>query len=331
VISTSRVESTARNLAPMEVLRDVEACRPGEGSVVTIGAYDGVHVGHQAVIAAVCHRAEVLGVHSAVVTFDRHPASVVRPESAPRLLTDLEQKLELLEATGVDRCLVITFDEPRSQEPAEDFVREVLVKALGARAVIVGENFHFGHQRRGNVDLLASMGAELGFEVRGVELVDEAGQPAGEGPRASSTAIRHALVAGDLDTATAMLGRLYEVRGVVAHGDERGRELGFPTANQSVPGDILLPADGIYAGWCERADGAALPATLFLGRRPTYYEEAHATLLEVHVLDFDGDLYGEHLRVRFQARLRGEERFDGGDALVAQIERDVEDTRKLLG
>lgn len=314
----------------MEVLRDVEACRPGAGSVVTIGAYDGVHLGHQAVIREVRRRAEAAGLASAVVTFDRHPAAVVRPESAPRLLTDLEQKLELLEATGVDRCLVIAFDEARSKEPADEFVREVLVGALGARAVIVGEDFHFGHQRKGNVALLAEMGADLGFEVTGLELVDPEGRPAGPAERASSTAIRHALVEGDLALAQSMLGRPYEVRGIVAHGDKRGRELGFPTANVSVPGDILLPADGIYAGWLGRAVGTTLPAALSLGRRPTFYIEAHASLLEAHVLDFDGDLYDEHVRVRFVERLRGEERFDSVEELAAQIQRDCERAREAL-
>jgi riboflavin kinase/FMN adenylyltransferase len=315
----------------MEVLHDPGACpRPAEGSVVTIGAYDGVHLGHQAVIAAVRRRAAEAGLASAVVTFDRHPASVVRPESAPRLLTDLEQKLELLAVTGIDRALVISFDEVRSKEPAEEFVREVLVEALGAKVVIVGEDFHFGHQRQGNVGLLTRMGDELGFQVEGMALVDASGRAASDGDKASSTAIRHALVAGDLDAATAMLGRPYEVRGVVAHGDARGRELGFPTANVSVPGDILLPADGIYAGWYERPDGSVHPAALSLGRRPTFYEEAHASLLEAHLLDFVGDLYDEPARVRFVARLRGEERFDTVEALVEQMHRDCDEARAHL-
>ncbi len=318
----------------MQVLHDVGACpRPAAGSVVTIGAYDGVHLGHRAVIAAVRARAADQGMESAVVTFDRHPASVVRPASAPRLLTDLEQKLELLAATGLDRCLVVAFDEARSKEPAEEFVQEVLVDCLAARVVIVGEDFHFGHQRRGNVELLRRMGSELGFEVEGLPLVDAAGAPAGDddNDKASSTAIRHALVAGDLERALALLGRPHEVRGVVAHGDARGRELGFPTANVSVPGDILLPADGIYAGWYERPDGGVHPAAIALGRRPTFYEEAHASLLEAHLLDFAGDLYDEPARVRFVARLRGEVKFDGVDALVAQIARDCDDARTILG
>ena len=315
----------------MEVLRDLSACpRPPGGTAVTIGAYDGVHLGHRAVAAEVGRRASARGLATAVVTFDRHPASVVRPESAPRLLTDLDQKLELLGDTGVDYCLVITFDEARSHESADEFVREVLVGCLAARVVVVGDDFHFGHKRSGNVDLLRTMGAELGFDVEGLELVDAQGRPADEAGRVSSTRIRHALVEGDLERANALLGRAHEVRGVVAHGDERGRELGFPTANVSVPGDILLPADGIYAGWFERADGSTHPAAISLGRRPTFYVEAHASLLEAHLLDFDGDLYDEHVKVRFAARLRGEERFDSVEALIEQIGRDCAEARRLL-
>ena len=310
----------------MEVVRDVDAgAPPGEGSVVTIGAYDGVHLGHQAVIAEVRRRAADAGLTSTVVTFDRHPAAVVRPATAPRLLTDLGQKLELLEATGIDRCLVVSFDEVRSMEPAEDFVREVLVHRLAARQVIVGEDFHFGHQRRGDVALLRSMGGDLGFTVEGLPLVSVDGAD-----KASSTAIRHALVEGDLERASAMLGRPHEVRGVVAHGDERGRELGFPTANVSVPGEILLPADGIYAGWFERADGTVWPAALSLGRRPTFYAEAHVSLLEAHLLDFEGDLYDEAVRVRFVRFLRGEVKFNSVDELVDQIGRDCSDARAIL-
>jgi riboflavin kinase/FMN adenylyltransferase len=316
----------------MQILRDLERCpHPSAGCAVTIGAYDGVHLGHRAVIAEVRRRAAARGLESAVVTFDRHPASVVRPESAPRLLTDLEQKLELLAETGLDHCLVITFDDARSEEKAEDFVHEVLAGCFNARSVVVGEDFHFGHGRGGNVGLLREMGATLGFDVEGIDLVGADGRPAGEDARVSSTTIRHALVAGDLDLANAMLGRPYEVRGIVARGDQRGRELGFPTANVSVPGDILLPADGIYAGWYLRPGGDPQPAALSLGRRPTFYAEAHASLLEAHLLDWSGDLYDEPARVRFVARLRPEERFDDVDALVAQMRRDCEDVRRILG
>lgn len=315
----------------MQVLRDESRCpRPEEGSAVTIGAYDGVHLGHQAVIAEVRRRAEARGLRSAVVTFDRHPASVVRPSSAPRLLTDLDQKLELLGATGVDYGLVVTFDEARSQETADEFVREVLVGCLNARVVVVGEDFHFGRDRAGNVARLVELGVSLGFEVEGIDLVGTDGKPARPDERVSSTRIRQALAVGDLATANPLLGRPYEIRGVVMHGDERGHDLGFPTANVAVPDDILLPADGIYAGWYERPDGSVHGAAISLGRRPTFYVDAHASLLEAHLLDFEGDLYDEPAKVRFVAWLHSEERFESIDALVVQIKRDCDEARRLL-
>ena len=309
----------------MEVLRDQTSCpRPPGGSVITIGAYDGVHLGHRALIEEVRQRAAHLGSATAVVTFDRHPATVVRPESAPRLLTDLDQKLELLASTGVDYTLVLTFDEERAREPAEGFVTDVLVGCLAARAVVVGHDFHFGHNRRGNVQMLTSMGAEYGFDVLGLTLVAQGAEAV------SSTRIRKLLAAGALEEAAALLGRPHEVRGTVVRGDGRAREWDFPTANIDVPADICLPADGIYAGWYERPDGTVLPAAISLGKRPTFYETADRSLLEAHVLDFEDDLYGERARVRFVHRLRGEEKFASEQALVDQIAQDVEDARRVL-
>lgn len=315
----------------MQIVRDTSACPDlGEGSAVTIGAYDGLHLGHRAVIDRVRAVAADRSLASAVVTFDRHPASVVRPESAPLLLCDLDQKLELLESTGVDIVVVVGFDEARASETADEFVREVLVECLRARSVIVGADFHFGKGRGGNVALLESLGPDLGFDVLGMDLVDADGSPAANGERVSSTSIRRALAEGDLSTASRMLGRRHEVRGVVAHGDARGRELGFPTANVSVPGSIQLPADGIYAGWFERADGTVHPTAISLGRRPTFYETADASLLEAHLLDFSGDLYDEHVAVRFVERIRGEEKFDSVEALVEQMNRDCDVARAVL-
>ena len=313
----------------MEVLRDMAACPlPVAGSVVTIGAYDGVHLGHQAVIAEVRARASALGFPTAVVTFDRHPAAVVRPESAPKLLTDLDQKLELLAAADVDYTLVIHFDEERSHESAEDFVNEVLVGCLKARLIVVGEDFHFGRNRGGNVELLQRMGPDMGFEVEGLTLVPVPGL---EGP-VSSTAIRGALQEGDVVTAGRLLGRPHEVRGLVERGDGRGGSvLGFPTANVAVPNEIQLPADGIYAGWYERPDESTIAAAISIGRRPTFYPEGAPLMVEAYLLDFDGDLYGERARVRFVSRLRGEERFESTDALVAQMNKDVEAAREALG
>ena len=312
----------------MQVIRDTDGCpRPPEGTAVTIGFFDGVHLGHQVVIGEVRRLAAELGTRSAVVTFDPHPATVVRPESAPPLLTDLDQRLELLAATGIDYTLLVQFDEERSREEPEAFVREVLVDCLAAKAIVVGADFHFGHQRRGNVELLRDMGTELGFEVDGIELLGSARV----GARVvSSTAIREALAEGDVEAAARMLGRPYEVRGLVEHGDHRGRELGFPTANLAVPKDRCLPADGIYAAWYERPDGSRHMAAVSLGRRPQFYESADVSLLEAHLLDQSVDLYGEPGTVRFVHRLRSEAKFDSVDALVAQIGRDVDDTRRAL-
>ncbi|MDQ4091499.1 MAG: bifunctional riboflavin kinase/FAD synthetase [Actinomycetota bacterium] len=286
---------------------------PAAGTAVTIGAYDGVHRGHQFVIGQL----RELGLETVVLTFDRHPASVVRPESAPLLLTDLDQKLELLAATGVDHTVVLRFDEARSQEEPEDFVREVLVRALGARVVVVGEDFHFGRRRRGNVELLRAMGGALGFEVVHVPLLGGT----------SSTAVRRLLAAGDVAGAAELLGRPYEVRGVVEKGDQRGRELGYPTANVAVPAEILLPAPGIYAGWYGAEHGAAIS----VGRRPTFYDPQSPVVLEAYLLDFSGDLYGQAARVSFVSRLRDEERYDSVEELVGQMALDVEATRAALG
>ena len=315
----------------MEIVRDPAPCPTGAGaSAVTIGAYDGLHLGHRAVIAHLRSVAAAEGLRTAVVTFDRHPASVVRPESAPKLLCDLDQKLELLESTGVDVVHVVRFDVERASETAEDFVQRVLVECLDARVVIVGADFHFGKGRGGNVALLRELGPDAGFRVEGMALVGADGTPAGEADRVSSTAIRRALVAGDVVSARAMLGRPHEVRGVVGKGDQRGRDLGFPTANVAVPAERLLPADGIYAGRMRRADGTVLPAAISLGRRPTFYDAAETSLLEVHVLDWAGDLYDEAVAVEFLARLRGEERFDSVEALVEQMHRDCDDARAVL-
>ncbi|MBO0732621.1 MAG: bifunctional riboflavin kinase/FAD synthetase, partial [Acidimicrobiaceae bacterium] len=297
----------------MDLLRYPGPCRaPAGGCVVTIGAYDGIHIGHQALIRRVRAQAAELGIASAVVTFDQHPAMVVRPESAPRLLCDQEQKLELLAATGVDVTLIVRFDRDRAEESSEEFVHEVLVGCLAARAVVVGHDFHFGYKRRGDVPMLQRMGAELDFDVTGVHLYPD--HPGGE--PVSSTRIRQLLEAGDVAAAALLLGRPHQVRGIVARGDERGRELGFPTANVTVPAAIALPADGVYAGWYQRPDGVRRPAALSVGSRPTFYDDHQRSVLEAYLLDFDGELYDEPARVEFVEHLRPQERFEGVEGLV---------------
>jgi riboflavin kinase/FMN adenylyltransferase len=313
----------------MEVVFGPEHCvAPPNGSAVTIGAYDGVHLGHRHLIEALEQRAVGRSLRTVVVTFDRHPAAVVRPDSAPLLLTDLDQKLELLDSTGIDQAVVIHFDDARANESAEDFVLEVLVGALGARLVVVGEDFHFGHGRKGNVSLLSEMGSKHGFEVVGLGLeADRSGEVV------SSTRVREALVAGDVRTAARLLGRNHQVRGVVVRGAGRGgSELGIPTANVEVPSEIALPGVGIYACWFERPDGSVHPAAASLGRRPTFGDVSptDAPVLEAYLLDFEGELYGEAARVSFVEHLRSERRFESVPELIVAMKDDVARARAVL-
>ncbi len=320
----------------MQVVTPGEVPASARGSAVTIGAYDGVHVGHRRLLGVLRSQADALGVANVVVTFDRHPATVIRPASAPLLLTDLEQKLELLASCGVDLTVVVGFDEERSKESAEDFVDEVLCGALGARVVVVGEDFHFGHARLGDVSLLRVLGSEKGFEVVGValrEASDASGADPGPEAAVSSTRVRALVAAGDVATAARLLARPHEVRGEVVHGDGRGSRLGMPTANVAVGKDIAVPALGIYAGRCRRADGSLHPAALSVGVRPTFARPGDAPsppLVEAHLIGFDGDLYGERLGVCFVERLREERRFERVDELVEQMWADVAAARRVL-
>ncbi len=311
------------------------------GHALTIGVFDGVHIGHRTVIERVKALGDDLGVASALVTFHPHPARVLRPELAPELLTGLDHKLELLADTGLDTVVVVPFDRARAGESAEEFIDSVLVGCLGARAVVVGEDFHFGKGRLGNVELLRQVGAHAGFEVYGHGLV---ARPADSweltghgdvdftdlGSAVSSSAVRRALTVGEVALAARLLGRPHEVRGIVATGDRRGRTIGFPTANIMVEPGYALPGDGVYAGWYFRPDGSRHPAAVNIGRRPTFYEQAEHSLIEAHLIDFDGDLYDQPARVQFVRRLRREQRFDGIDALRAQLDSDIEMARALL-
>ena len=312
----------------MEIIRD-PAWSPAleQGSVVTVGEYDGVHRGHRTVISEMHRMAAERGCATAVVTFDRHPATIVRPESAPLLLCDLDHKLELLAETGVDYTLVVEFTPEQAEVPAEMFARQVLVDCLQARAVVVGADFHFGQGRRGNVETLGAVGEEFGYEVVGLPLVK---QLTGEGEVISSTSIRAALSEGDVEKAHRLLGRPFEVRGVVTPGDRRGRTIGFPTANILTTPDLQVPADGVYAAWYVRDDGAQYPAAVNIGKRPTFYDDAERSLIEAHLIGFRGDLYGESAKVRFVRRLRGEKKFDGVDSLKQQLVKDVADAAKCL-
>ena len=319
----------------MRIIRDSDAQRV-EASVLTTGAFDGVHRGHQMVIKDVIDRAKVRGVESAVVTFDVHPATVVRPDSAPKILTQLPRKLELLEALGVDTVYVIEFDDERATTTAADFVADVFVDRLGAKEILVGSDFNFGKGREGTVEFLHEQGKEHGFVVEGLELMerDVPGSEVANEP-VSSTAIRRALVGGDVEAAAQMLGRPFEIWGEVVQGDQRGRTIGFPTANVMLADDIARPANGVYACNYVHPDGTSTPAATNVGVRPTFYDSADAAVLEAHLLDFpadgeSGDLYGQTARVQLLHFIRSERRFNGIDELKSQLDDDIATTRQLL-
>ena len=311
----------------MEIRHLREGHSDGTAVVATLGTFDGVHVGHQAVLGRTVMEARRRAVSSAVVTFAGHPAEVLRPESAPLLLTDLDQRLDLIAACGLDTAYLVDFDEEIAGWSAEKFMEDVLVGQLGAVALVVGPDAHFGNRREGNLEFLRAAGPGLGLEV---VLVDEAREMPLTLESISSTAIRRALRGGDVAQAARMLGRLYAVSGEVIMGDQRGRTIGFPTANISLSKDRAWPSDGVYAGWFERADGSSHPCAVNIGRRPTFHLHAECSLLEAHLIDFDADLYGELCTVSFVDFLRSERRFDGVESLVAQLKDDIAETRRVL-
>jgi riboflavin kinase / FMN adenylyltransferase len=279
---------------------------------VAVGEFDGVHLGHR----------EVMRGAETVLTFEPHPRAVVAPEKAPKLITPLDTKIDLIAGLGVRELVVIPFDGAFASQSPQGFIDDVLVRQLGATKVSVGENFRFGHRARGDVALLRAQDA---FETRVVELVQ------GDGGVISSSHIRELIAAGEVERAAACLGSPFQLRGTVAHGDKRGRTLGFPTANLVPDPALIYPGHGVYA--CRAAvelDGAWQwwPAATNVGVRPTFVT-GRGLLVEAFLLGFDGDLYGRELRLVFLSRLRGELRFDSVDELVEQMERDVEDTRRI--
>ncbi len=289
--------------------------------MVTIGVFDGVHRGHQATIGHAVKRASDLGVRSVVLTFDPHPAEVVRPGSHPAVLTEPARKAELIEALGVDVLWVLPFTPEFSRLPAEAFVHDVLVERLHAAAVVVGDNFRFGHRAAGDLDLLAQLGRRFGFGVETPPLVDEAGTVL------SSTYIRSCIAAGDVAAAAVALGRPHRLEGVVVRGDARGRELGFPTANLLPGRYAAVPADGVYAAWCVVRD-RRYQAAVSIGTNPTF--SGRERRVEAYLLDFDGDLYGEKIALDFVAHLREMRSYSSLERLVAQIGDDVAQTRSVL-
>ena len=294
-------------------------------TVVTIGNFDGIHLGHQHVLQQARATAAELGVAKVVVvTFDPHPIAVLRPEHAPATLTSIGTRVRLLADAGVDAVLVVPFDRDMAAWSPVEFIDRVLIGSLDARAVVVGANFRFGHRAAGDVALLREVGAERGFAVAGVELDG--------GPQVwSSTYIRSCLAAGDVAGAAEALGRPFTVRGMVVRGDQRGRELGYPTANVPIPADAAAPADGVYAGWLTRLDlRETYPAAISVGTNPTFDGERERRV-ESYVLDRDDlDLYDVEVEVAFVDRLRGMVKFQGIEALVETMHDDVRRARELL-
>jgi len=294
------------------------------GSAVAIGNFDGVHLGHQAVIGEAGRIARDAGIPWAVLSFEPHPRTLFRPDDAPFRLTPFRIKARHIEKMGVDALIVLHFDAELAGLSADDFVHKVLIKGLNAHHVVSGYDFVFGHKRAGNCELLLHKGKREGFDFTCVSAVDDGAKVY------SSTQVRTCLKQGDPRGAAAMLGRPFEIEGRIEYGDARGRSIGFPTANLHLD-DYVRPATGVYA---IRAGIDAGPETRWLdgvanlGRRPTF--DGEDIVLEAHLFDFDGDLYGRHLRVALIEYLRAEQKFDGVDSLKAQIARDCEHARKVL-
>ena len=306
----------------MERLHGLEALpRPGGPAVVTVGFFDGVHVGHRAVLRRTVDAAREREVPSVAVTFDRHPREVLTPGKEPRLLTTVQRKADLIEEAGIDALLVLEFTEDFSRWPAEDFIVRVLADGLHADHCVMGANFTFGHRAAGTVELLIETGPRWGFTAERVELVEL------EGRRVSSSSIRDALAGGDLEWPLLALGRRFVLDGTVVGGAGRGRGLGFPTANLQTWPRLLLPGRGIYAGRAV-VDGRAHVAAISVGTNPTFgVEPLH---VEAYLLDFDEDIVGRPISIEFWAYLRDEERFETPDELSDAIGRDVRRTRELV-
>jgi riboflavin kinase / FMN adenylyltransferase len=290
------------------------------GGVVTVGNFDGVHLGHQAMLRDVAKRGGELSAPAVVVTFEPHPLKVLHPERAPRMLQTLRQREEAIEACGIDALVLVPFTRDFSLTPAEDFIRDLLVKRLAVREVHVGEHFMFGRERGGNMEVLRRIGDAAGFTVTSIADVTDSAAAI------SSTRIRNALLEGDVASANALLGRAYAMDGLIAKGDRMGRKIGFPTMNLK-PDNELYPKDGVYFTSVRiESFERTFPCVTNIGRRPTVYED-FATTIESYILDFSSDVYGERVRLSFFQRVRDEKTFPSLLDLTAQIKKDVEATR----
>jgi riboflavin kinase/FMN adenylyltransferase len=289
---------------------------PAGQRAIAIGSFDGVHLGHRRVIERTIAAAGERGLTATVVTFDPHPMAVLRPELAPLELSTPARKQALVAELGADELVRIRFDRAFSMLDHERFAEEVLARALGARLVIVGRNFHYGHRAQGSIESLSESGDRLGFAVEPAPLLEVGGVAI------SSSRIRDLITAGEVATAAELLGRPPWVEGTIVRGDGRGRELGFATANLAAAPHTAVPAIGIYAGW-GHLDGERHPAAISIGYNPTFSDDRKRVRIEAHLLDFDSDVYGRPLRLDFSHRLRGEQRFDSVEELTSQVHRDI--------
>lgn len=311
----------------MRTLVGMAALEPPEtGSVVTVGTFDGLHLGHRGLVTRTIDAAREIGAESVVLTWDRHPAATLRPAKLPPLISSAARKVELLEVSGIDLLALLPFDVALSELSPQDFVHRVLVQGLGVRGVLVGHNWRFGHKAKGDVDALKAFGDKLGFEVKGVDLQTIGGEPV------TSSRVRKAIATGDLSLARTLLGRPFDLDGTVVAGAGRGRALGFPTANLEVDPQLASPPRGVYAGLAHVGD-VTRPAAINVGVNPTFGGDPRTNPLtiEPYLLDFDAEIYGQTLRVEFWQRLRDEVRFESVEALVAQMADDVAATRALVG
>jgi riboflavin kinase/FMN adenylyltransferase len=307
----------------MRLIRGLHNLRDRDrGCVATIGNFDGVHLGHRSVFQRLLERGRALGLPATVITFEPQPMEFFNPDGAPARLTRLREKVAAIADDGIERIMLLEFGSRLAAMDARGFVDRLLVQGLGVRFLLVGDDFRFGHNRTGDFALLRSVGAEQGFEVENLHTIKHADE------RVSSTRIREALARGDLEQARHLLGRPYRICGRVAHGDKRGRTIGFPTANIHLHRRVS-PVTGVYAVWVRGVGDDALPAVANVGKRPTV--GGVDSRLEVHLFDFDGDLYGAHLQVEFWLKLRDEQRFESFNALKEQIARDAAAARQYLG
>lgn len=305
----------------MEIIRNVDQLPPHAHPVVALGNFDGVHLGHRAILKAAIDRARAAADGTAfALTFDPLPAKVLAPERAPRLILAPEDKLELLRASGIDGVIVIAFTPALSRLSPAEFVREYLLGKIGAREVVVGHSVSFGHARAGNAEVMTALGRQMGFATIVV------GPVTVEGAVVSSTRVRELIAAGDMRTAARLLGRNHFLSGAVVHGRERGRTIGFPTANLD-PATECLPPDGVYATRVLLPDGA-FPSITNIGMRPTFGEPGRT--IEAHIFNFDRDIYGARIRLELVERIRGERKFDSGQALAAQIAEDLKRVKEIL-